>query len=179
MRIQANNKNLDLQFTDRRWRRIPKLRARLEKAAAVTLAHLPKNLRFPCTATLLLADDKTIRQLNRDFRGFDRPTNVLSFPQFAPRELTKKGKKREPVTLGDVVIAYQYVVAEAEKDRKPLINHVTHLLIHGLLHLFGYDHAADAEADSMERLEKRIMAKLGLPDPYKITQARKHSTRKP
>jgi len=151
---------------DSRWSRIPKLRARLEKAAAVTLTHLPKTLRFPWTATVMLTNDVAVRKLNRDFRGIDRPTNVLSFPQFDPSELTKKGKKLKSVPLGDIVIAYQYIVVEAKKDHKILINHVTHLLIHGLLHLFGYDHMAEGEALRMERLEQKIMAKLGLPDPY-------------
>ena len=122
--------------------------------------------------TLLLTNDGAIRRLNRDFRGIDRPTNVLSFPQWTPRQLSKIGKKGEIVPLGDIVIAYQYVVAEAKKDHKILINHVTHLLIHGLLHLFGYDHTSDTEAGKMERLEKRgswlISAFL---DPYKPVPA--------
>jgi probable rRNA maturation factor len=159
-------KRLDLLIHDDRWRRIPRLGARLEKTAVITLAHLPKILRFPCTMTVMLTADAAIRQLNYDFRGIDKPTNVLSFPQFEPRELTKKGRSKGASHLGDIVISYQYVVAEAKKDHKILINHLTHLLIHGILHLFGYDHLSAADAARMERLEKKVMAALGLPDPY-------------
>ena len=114
-----------------------------------------------------LVGKKEIQALNKTYRHKDKPTNVLSFPQFSPRQLPKKGKKNEAVTLGDIVISYQYIVGEAKKDNKMLINHVSHLLIHGILHLFGYDHVSDTGAARMERLEKRIMADLGLPDPYK------------
>lgn len=157
---------LEISFDDARWRRIPRLAARLEKAAAVTLACLPKSLQFPCTVNVLLTKDAVIRKLNRDFLGLDKPTNVLSFPQFAPRRFPKKSRSRKPIHIGDVAISYQYIVAEAKVDHKILINHVTHLLIHGILHLFSYDHVSDAEAARMERAEKQIMAKLGLPDPY-------------
>jgi probable rRNA maturation factor len=156
---------LQIEFTG--WSRIPQLNVRLHKAAQRTLATLPKALQFPCTMTLLLTNNKVVQQLNRDFRGKDKPTNVLSFPQYEPRELTKLGKAKQLVYLGDVAIAYQYVVGESKKDHKILINHVTHLLIHGILHLFGYDHISNSKAVRMERLEKRIMAELGLPDPYK------------
>ena len=162
--------NLDLDIDDKRWRQIPKLREELERVTKITLASLPKNITFPTSFTLLLTNDARLRRLNRDFRGQDKPTNVLSFPQFEASELTKNGKGKGPIALGDIALAYQYVVGEAQKDNKILINHVSHLLIHGLLHLFGYDHMSEAEALSMERLEKRVMAKLGLPDPYKVAE---------
>ncbi|HUY68077.1 MAG TPA: rRNA maturation RNase YbeY [Alphaproteobacteria bacterium] len=129
-------------------------------------AALPAKFGFPWMATVLLADDKTLRRLNRDFRGLDRPTNVLSFPQFMPAQLAKIGKKGPPLHMGDIALGYQYIVVEAKKYHKILIDHVTHLVVHGLLHLFGYDHIASAEAGRMERLEQAIMASLGLPDPY-------------
>jgi probable rRNA maturation factor len=157
---------MDFHIEDPRWRHIPHICAKLEAAAVSTLQQLPKALRFPCTVTLLLTKDTGIKRLNRDFRGIDKPTNVLSFPQFRPEELPKIGRNGEPVHIGDIAISYQYIVAEAENDHKILINHVVHLLIHGILHLFGYDHMAGAEAIRMERLEKKVMAGLGLPDPY-------------
>ena len=157
---------LDIQIADKRWGKIPHLRQKLEAAAQATFAHLPKKFRFPCSVTLLLTDDRKIQRLNRDFRGFDKPTNVLSFPQFAPDALPKKGRNRAQIPMGDVIIAYQYMVVEAKKDNKLLINHVIHLMIHGLLHLFGYAHDFEKQAVQMEGLEKRIMKKLGLPDPY-------------
>jgi probable rRNA maturation factor len=157
---------LEIIFDDKRWKKILKLQARLEKATAVTLAQLPKRLRFAVSVNLLLTNDKTVQKLNRDFRGLDKPTNVLSFPQFELSELTKKGKGRLPREVGDIIIGYQYIVVESKKNHKMLINHATHLFIHGLLHLFGYDHISDKDANRMERLEKKIMAKLQLPDPY-------------
>jgi probable rRNA maturation factor len=157
---------LDLQITIAGWRRIPQLRARLQQAAAATAAHLPKKFRGPLAATLLLTGNTKVRQLNRDFRGIDKATNVLSFPQFSPAELPKLGKSRKPLEIGDIAIAYQYVVAEARREHKLLINHTIHLVIHGLLHNFGYDHGMKTEAEAMEKLEIKIMKSLGLPDPY-------------
>ncbi len=157
---------LEITITDAGWRRVPRLASRLEQAAQVTLQNLPKAMRFPVTFSLLLTSDAKIRQLNHDFRGMKRPTNVLSFPQYEPSKLTKLGKGKGPAHMGDVAIAYQYIVAEAKKDHKILINHTIHLMIHGLLHLFGYDHGLNVEAVRMERLEQKIMKDLGLPDPY-------------
>jgi len=163
---------------DARWKRIAGLRARLAKAAAATHAFLPKKLRFPASATVLLGHNAGVRKLNRAFRGFDKPTNVLSFPQFEAAGLAKQGKKGGGIELGDIALAYQYIVSEAEKGHKILINHVTHLVIHGLLHLFGYDHGQDGEAARMEGLEKKIMRRLGLPDPYKPMPASNGKSRK-
>jgi probable rRNA maturation factor len=162
----SKNPVLEISIGHVGWRRIPRLKARLEAAACATLEHLPKRLQFPCTVSLLLANDAAMRKLNRDFRGIDKPTNVLSFPQFEPSELPKKGKTKQIASMGDIIMGYQYVGAEAKKDNKILINHVIHLLIHGILHLFGYDHGLPAEAARMEGLEKKIMAELKLPDPY-------------
>lgn len=157
---------IDIIIEDQNWRRLRGLHSRLKKAEGVLYQNLPVQHRLLFTVTVLLTNNKTVRGLNRDFRGMDKSTNVLSFPQFTPRELPKKGKVRQSVYMGDIVLAYQYVVGEAKKDHKVLINHVTHLFLHGLLHLFGYDHISATAAARMEKLEKRIMAELGLPDPY-------------
>ncbi len=157
---------LDFQITLAAWRRVPRLRARLHQAAQATLDHLPKKLRFPVTATVLLAGNAKIRQLNHDFRGLDQATNVLSFPQFPPAALPRLAKNKGAAELGDIAIAYQYVAAEAKKDGRLLIDHITHLVIHGFLHLFGYDHLCDQDAEHMEKLETKIMKALDLPDPY-------------
>lgn len=109
--------------------------------------------------TVAFADDARVRELNRDFRGKDKPTNVLSFPA-AP--MPGDG----PVFLGDVVLARETVVREAEIDGKPLDHHIRHLVVHGFLHLLGYDHEDDEEAEVMEGLETRILAHLGIADPY-------------
>lgn len=159
---------LDLRIEDVRWRRIPRLKYHLELAAATALDSLPKNYRFPCRINLLLSTNAVIRKLNRDFRGLDKPTNVLSFPQFNQLKSVRFDPEMGPVHMGDIAISYQYVVAEAKKTHKILINHLTHLMIHGILHLFGYDHGVEVDANRMERLEKRIMKQLGLPDPYAV-----------
>ena len=157
---------LDILIDDERWQRITRLRPRLKNAAEVAFMNLPKTLRIFCDLTVLLTDDASIRRLNRDFRGIDKPTNVLSFPQYTATQLTKKVKTGWVMHAGDIALGYQYVVGEAKRDNKILINHTIHLLIHGLLHNFGYDHRSGAGAARMERLEKKIMATLGLPDPY-------------
>lgn len=109
---------------------------------------------------VLLADDATLRQLNRDHRGKDRPTNVLSFPAFAPEDLPMAGH------IGDIAIAAETVGAEALDAGRPALHHLAHMVAHGVAHLAGYDHAADAEAEEMEAIEVRALARLGLPNPY-------------
>jgi probable rRNA maturation factor len=111
------------------------------------------------------ADDASVRVLNRDFRGKDSATNVLSFP--APAARPGAG----PRLLGDIVLARETVVAEAAAEGKSLEDHVRHLVVHGFLHLLGYDHGTDAEAERMERLETEVLASLGVADPYGSTEA--------
>ncbi|WP_372781423.1 rRNA maturation RNase YbeY [Phenylobacterium sp.] len=106
--------------------------------------------------SLLLTNDVTIRGLNLRFRAQDKPTNVLSFP--APQNPER--------FLGDVALAYGVCAQEAQDQDKPLAHHLQHLVAHGVLHLLGYDHISDAEADEMEGLERVVLAGLGIPDPY-------------
>ena len=113
---------------------------------------------------VMLTDDKGIRTLNRNWRGLDKPTNVLSFPALQPT-----GPVREddpPRMLGDIAIAYQTMRREADEASKPFDHHLSHLTVHGFLHLIGYDHESDEEAEEMEALETEILAQLGIPDPY-------------
>ena len=98
-----------------------------------------------------------IRTLNREWRGFDKPTNVLSFPA---------ANTRDAGSLGDVIIAFQTVAREAKEEGKPIKHHLAHLAVHGFLHLLGYDHETDRDARKMERLEVKILKGLGVPDPY-------------
>lgn len=161
---------MDFHIEDPRWRHIPHICAYLEKAAIATLSHLPKNKQFPCKITLLLTKDAVVRRLNHDFRGIDKPTNVLSFPQFDPADLSKINHEKEAIHIGDIAMAYKYVEDEVKREGKDFTNHVVHLTIHGILHLFGYDHQASREALKMERLEQKVMADLGLPDPYAVTR---------
>jgi probable rRNA maturation factor len=111
---------------------------------------------------IMLTDDAGIRALNRDWRGIDKPTNVLSFP--APAQAGDDAGA--PQLLGDIAIAYETTRAEAEAERKPFADHLSHLAIHGFLHLIGYDHETDADAELMEGLEREILAQLGIADPY-------------
>jgi probable rRNA maturation factor len=108
--------------------------------------------------SIVLCNDAFIRNLNRKWRGLDKPTNVLSFP--SGTDLA------EAPILGDIVIACETAASEALEAQKPLRDHVAHLLAHGFLHLIGYDHIEDAEALEMEALERDILATLGIDDPY-------------
>jgi len=106
---------------------------------------------------VLLTDDARMQALNRDFRGFDKPTNVLSFP----------GADEAQGHLGDIAIALETTAREAGEESKPFADHLTHLTVHGFLHLLGHDHEDDAEAEEMEGLETAILGRLGIPDPYR------------
>ncbi|MBL74456.1 rRNA maturation RNase YbeY [Idiomarina baltica] len=111
--------------------------------------------------TVRIVDPAEGRSLNHEFRSKDYATNVLSFPFEAPIEM--------PIPLlGDLVICAQVVEREADEQQKPLMHHWTHMVIHGTLHLLGYDHIEDAEAEHMERIEKDALARLDIPDPYQI-----------
>ena len=112
---------------------------------------------------VVLTNDAEHRALNRRFRGRDAPTNVLAFP------LGDAGPAGAPALLGDVVLAYETVAREAAEQRKPLADHLRHLIVHGVLHLLGFDHVADAEAAMMETREVEILQRLGVPDPYRDT----------
>lgn len=110
---------------------------------------------------VMLTDDAGIRALNHDWRGIDKATNVLSFPAIA---LPEGGG--QPRALGDIAIAYETTCREAEAENKPFGHHLSHLAVHGFLHLIGYDHVTDDDAETMEQLERDILARLGIPDPY-------------
>jgi probable rRNA maturation factor len=134
----------------------------LEKAADYLKASAKQ--KFPKMATevsLVFTDDESIRAINAEWRQKDKATNVLSFPAYP----ITPGKIPGPM-LGDIIIARETVAREAEELEKPFEDHLTHLMVHGFLHLFGYDHMNDGEAEIMEGLETRILADLGLSDPY-------------
>jgi probable rRNA maturation factor len=113
---------------------------------------------------VMLTDDAGIRTLNSNWRGIDKPTNVLSFPALQPTG--SGGADDTPRMLGDIAIAYQTTRKEADDEQKPFDHHLSHLAVHGFLHLIGYDHEQDADAEAMEALEREILAQLGIPDPY-------------
>lgn len=156
------------------WRvRLPDAEAVAERAAEATWAAAPaarglaERLARPLEISLVLSDDATVRRLNRDFRGRDRATNVLSFVNLEPTdEAAPESPADEPLVLGDVVLALETVEREAEGQGKQLGHHLSHLVVHGVLHLLGYDHAEAADAEAMERCEIEVLAGLGIPDPY-------------
>jgi probable rRNA maturation factor len=112
---------------------------------------------------VMLTDDSGIRTLNSNWRGIDKPTNVLSFPALQP---AAGAPSDAPRMLGDIAIAYQTTRKEADDEAKPFDHHLSHLAVHGFLHLIGYDHENDDDAEAMESLETEILAQLGIPDPY-------------
>lgn len=111
--------------------------------------------------SLVFTDDANIRTINSKWRHIDKATNVLSFPAFS----IQPGQRPGPI-LGDIVIARETVQREAQEENKSFDDHLSHLIVHGLLHLTGYDHQNDEEAEQMESLERKILASLGISDPY-------------
>jgi probable rRNA maturation factor len=132
------------------------------KAVEASLSEFGKSV--PVTGSevsVLFTDDAAIRKLNAGWRAKDKPTNVLSFPAFPPNKAAPL-----PPMLGDIVLAAETVSREAAEEGRPLENHISHLIVHGFLHLLGYDHEVDDEAEEMEAAERRILARLAIPDPY-------------
>jgi probable rRNA maturation factor len=163
---------VDVVIEDARWEAFG-LEALAERACRAALEHLGLGA-AGYSVVLMGCDDSRIAALNADFRGKPQPTNVLSWPSEergadAPGDapdLPEAGTAEDPEELGDLAIAYETCAREAAEQGKPMADHVTHLVIHGLLHCLGYDHVDDADAAVMEGLEVGILAKLGLSDPY-------------
>lgn len=163
--------NVDIVVEDDRWTALG-LEALAERATVATLAHL--GIDPQAELSLLATDDARIAGLNSDFRGKASATNVLSWPSEdlaaeepggAPLE-PEADFPGEPPFLGDIALAWETCAAEAIAADRPMTDHVTHLVVHGILHLLGYDHIRDPDAELMERLEVEILGELGLPDPY-------------
>ena len=115
-----------------------------------------------------LSDDAEVQTLNRDYRGKDAPTNVLSFPQVQPDLIESLANSDDgEALLGDIILAYETVAREAAEKNISVADHATHLIVHGLLHLLGYDHElGDADAEAMEAMERDALGRMGLADPY-------------
>ena len=145
---------ITLVVEDQNWRSHRGLQAKLLRAADSAR----QSARLKGGFSILLADNKKLRALNRDFRGKDKATNVLSFPS--------QGDYR-----GDIAIAYGVTKKEAKTTGKTFADHATHLVVHGVLHLIGYDHMTDEDAERMEHLETAILASLAIADPYAASAA--------
>lgn len=154
---------IDVAVEDARWAEVvPDLDALVIRAVEAGIAAAPERPAGALEVSVLLADDATVQELNRTWRGKDKPTNVLSFPA-APQP--RHAGVATP--LGDVVLAYDTVLRETAEQSKPFRDHLAHLLVHGTLHLLGQDHeTGEAEADAMEALEIAALAGLGIPNPY-------------
>jgi probable rRNA maturation factor len=173
--------SLDISVPSPLWRRLP--RARPIARETIAAAAENRGLSEGGDVSLCLADDAALRALNLSWRGFDKPTNVLSFPSTTAARVDavddRVGRAQRArlqpavahgsapvVSLGDIALAYETLAREAEDLGVPLADHYRHLLVHGFLHLIGYDHEAEAEAERMEALETKILARLGVADPY-------------
>lgn len=146
---------IDIEIEDPAWTSaLPDAEALARRAAEAALAS--ESAGDDIGIVLLLTDDASVRELNARFRGKDAATNVLSFPAPANPE----------GHLGDVALAFGVCAREAQAQGKPLAHHLQHLVAHGVLHLLGYDHMSEDEAEAMEGLERVVLAGLGVPDPY-------------
>jgi len=158
------DKSVDLVIEDPRWEALG-LEALAERACGAALGHLGV---AGAEISLLACDDARIATLNADFRGKPMPTNVLSWPSQERGAEVPGGDPLPPedLDLGDIAIAYETCAREAEGAGKDLASHLCHLLVHGTLHLLGYDHIDESDAALMEGLEVEILGKLGIADPY-------------
>jgi probable rRNA maturation factor len=144
---------VDILVVSGRWKAAAKARSIVRRAVTQAAARTSTN---GAELAIVLTDDSGIRTLNRDWRGIDKATNVLSFPA-----------KKASDHLGDVVLAFETIAHEARSEKKPFAHHLAHLAVHGFLHLVGYDHERSKDADKMERTERDILRDLAIPDPYR------------
>jgi probable rRNA maturation factor len=159
-RQRAGGPEVDIQVASPLWEAEPRAEKAVRDAAAAAAGALSTS---EGEVSILLTDDSGIRQLNRDWRGIDKPTNVLSFP--SPQQALPGGGR----FLGDIAIAYETLRRECDDENRDFLHHLTHLTVHGFLHLNGYDHETDTEAEEMEALESRIMTRMKMPDPWRET----------
>lgn len=150
---------LDMRIENGAWEDISALESQAQKCFETVMDHKIKGVQ-PGLVAVLLTDDAEVRRLNKTYRSIDKPTNVLSFPADFPA-----GPDELP-PLGDIVMAYETCCTEATAKGVSVLDHFSHLLVHGLLHLFGYDHMEAEEALEMEALEVQLLSKIGVADPY-------------
>ncbi|HEX2655032.1 MAG TPA: rRNA maturation RNase YbeY [Xanthobacteraceae bacterium] len=161
----ANRPTVDVMVSSPLWEACPEAESILHRAIAAAAADTQARIAANSEVVVLLTDDAAIRILNRNWRGIDKPTNVLSFPA------AQSATPEEPAPLGDIAIAYETLEREARAESKSFDNHLAHLAVHGFLHLLGYDHESEEEAEVMERLECAILSRLDIPDPYAIYES--------
>ncbi|MCZ2328065.1 rRNA maturation RNase YbeY [Bartonella sp. F02] len=151
---------IDITIKNAEWEKEEVLYDITKKALQTTFQHISLD-NITSELSLLFTDDKHMAEINAQWRNKNQSTNVLSFPAFPLKAGTKPG-----FMLGDIVIARETVMREAQEEGKLFQEHLTHMIIHGILHLLGYDHETDEEAHQMEQLEREILQKLLIKDPY-------------
>lgn len=157
---------LDISF-DIIWPSTSDLQLLAHQALAVAISVAPELGNDRLSASLVLTDDETLRSLNAEWRGKDKPTNVLSFPMLEREDLLALAPDGPPEMLGDIALACETCAREAAEKGIPLEHHAAHLIVHGLLHLAGHDHElSDEDAAAMEALEIKALALMGIADPY-------------
>lgn len=178
-RIEMKRAVVEVTVAHAPWRAaLPRVREICRRAAraGLAVAAMPK-VEAGLEISILLGTDLLLGGLNRQYRGVEGPTNVLSFPALeAPQKAARAWPRGAPLLLGDLVLAFETIEAESARSGKSLADHLAHLVVHGVLHLAGYDHATEGEAVRMRRLETSALGRLGIPEPYS-PKARTSATR--
>lgn len=159
LEIEAHLMTAEAVLNDARWADVPSLSMLLKKAIHGANNVFENDDFCPTSVSFTLCNDADMRRLNRDFRNKDKPTNVLSFPD---GDVDENGR----LHIGDIAVSFDRVTDEAKEENKKFEDHFTHLVVHGLLHLYGYDHENDEEAQEMESLEIEILEEMGIKNPY-------------
>jgi len=155
---------LDFAIESDLWAQIPDAEALAQRALAAAELNAGKTLHPEVEVSIVLTNDATIRELNKNWRKIDKATNVLSFPAANLKKLAQS-----PL-LGDIILSYETLAREAGQESKTIEDHYSHLIIHGFLHLLGFDHETETEAEAMEALEIKILAALNIANPYADTE---------
>lgn len=165
---------LNLSIDDDRWiHTLPNVSTLAETIKDVSFAYVYENektflqtLHKHTFVNVCLSDDATVQKLNCDFRGLDKPTNVLSFANVDFADFTATNACFDEIDLGNIILAYETMCREAEEQKITLAAHFSHLLVHGFLHILGYDHILEQEAEKMESIEVKILSQLNIANPY-------------
>jgi probable rRNA maturation factor len=155
-RPARNATKIDVLVESALWKEPGRVKTILRRAVREATAMLPTR---GGELAIVLTDDSAIRLLNRQWRGVNKATNVLSFPT--------QDSCGQPPLIGDIVLAHETIAREARDEGKPFAHHLAHLTVHGFLHLLGYDHQRDSDAETMEAVERKILRRLAIPDPYR------------
>lgn len=175
--MAMNNHHIEIIVEDGIWQEYANVRDDAQKIFTLVLDYLQQHSAWakfdgtkydkPININLVLANADEVHQLNKDFRNIDKTTNVLSFANIDSPDFNTEAETSDVIELGDIIIAYEVLSQEAEIKQIPIAHHFAHLLVHGILHLMGYDHQEDTEAEIMEELEIKILALMNIDNPYK------------